>query len=103
MTQAQMPFSGSDPLQAIWGFIRRTGSMIAKFSIGALLIMAAGVAALATAMVGLILAMAAIILRSTAKRRMARAGGNPSASNAGNTGGDVLEARRTARGWTVDS
>ena len=79
---------------------RRVIALIAAFGVGVLVLMAAGVLAITTAIVGLIIAFVAMLLRAGAYRGAAKTV-RPQAKA---TPGDepVLEARRTARGWTVD-
>ncbi len=71
--------------------------LLARIVLGGLFIVAAGIVALATAGLGLLIAFAAIIMRlsRSGKRDGARPG--PQAAD-----GFVLEARRSARGWTVE-
>lgn len=84
-----------------FGSVKRAIALIAAFGVGALVLMAAGVLAIATAIVGVIIAFVAMLLRFGAwnKPVMRR---QEAASSAETRGEGVLEARRTARGWTVD-
>jgi len=80
------------------GSVKRALALIAAFGVGALVLVAAGVVAIATAIVGVIIAFVAMLLRFGAFRTSSRR-----ASPRHEMGADgVLEARRTARGWTVD-
>ena len=62
-----------------------------------LLVMTAGVVAIATAIAGLLLALAALVVRFASHRQRASA-----SEKTPETQGVVLEARRTSRGWTVE-
>ena len=79
--------------------VKRVIALIAAFVIGALVLMAAGVLAIATAIVGVIIAFVAMLLRFGAYRGPR---GRASREAASDEDGVVLDARRTARGWTVD-
>lgn len=85
-----------------FGSVKRVFALIAAFCVGALVLVAAGVLAIATAIVGVIIAFVAMFLRMGALRRSASAP-QPSAEPDHDGGPEtVLNARRTARGWTVD-
>lgn len=83
-----------------FGSVKRAVALIAAFGVGALVLVAAGVLAIATAIVGVIIAFVAMLLRFGAFRKPAMSG-RPDADTDTRSEG-VLEARRTARGWTVD-
>ena len=72
---------------------------MSRLALAVLIIFAAGFIAVATAFAGLFLAGVALILRYTKlrdpERRTATSGGTT-------TKGVTLEARQTARGWTVE-
>ncbi|MAP94806.1 MAG: hypothetical protein CMK07_07640 [Ponticaulis sp.] len=93
-------FSTGPKSGGFFGSIKRAIALIAAFGVGALVLMAAGVLAIATAIVGVIIAFVAMLLRFGAFKRSVRASASSSDAAGGNPG--VLEARRTARGWTVD-
>ncbi|MEO0883875.1 MAG: hypothetical protein AAFY34_14260 [Pseudomonadota bacterium] len=81
-------------------FLQRGWRLMGRLMLGGLFIIGAGIVALATAVLGLLIAFAAIILRFTRAgeatfRRRRRS------QSTGETG-FTLEARRTARGWTVE-
>jgi hypothetical protein len=83
---------------SIWSSIKRAIAIVATLCVAALVIMAAGIVAIATAIVGLIIAFAAMLMRAGAYKRPKTAKArSQTVSSEG-----VLEARRTARGWTVD-
>lgn len=86
---------------SFWSSIKRTFAVFATLCVAALVIMAAGVVAIATAIIGLIIAFAAMLLRAGAYRRPNIKTAAPRDASA--MTGNVLEARRTARGWTVDN
>lgn len=71
------------------------GLMVQVF-VGILLVAFAGVVALMTAFVGVMLAAAALVMRFAGGRRM----GTVAAT--GETEPMTLDARRTPRGWTVE-
>ncbi len=71
--------------------------LFARLGVGVLLILLAGIVASVTAIAGVILAMAALVLRFGARRRA------PVTIVTNDEGGAVtLEARHTPRGWTVE-
>ncbi len=75
--------------------LRRLGGFLARAGFGLFLIAAAVAALVATTVIGLMLALAAVFL--TFAHGMARKG-RRSADDA-----DTLEARRTADGWIIES
>lgn len=102
MIQAHITGSGFRQSGGFIGSVKRVIALIAALGIGALVLFAAGVVAIATALVGLIIAFVAMLLRLGVNRpapsvRTGHKGGSEPSSEDG-----VLEARRTARGWTVD-
>ena len=70
-------------------------SFVAKLAIAGLLILAAGILAVATAVVGLVIAGIALLLRF-----VGRTGPRRTKWREGNT--VTLEAHRTAHGWRVE-
>ena len=82
------------------GSVKRAVALIAAFGVGALVLMAAGVLAIATAIVGVIIAFVAMLLRFGAWKKPVMQTRNASEETRAPEG--VLDARRTARGWTVD-
>ena len=91
-------------LARMGGFLRRTGSFLSKAAVGTLIVVAAGFVALATAIAGLLIAIAALVMRlgGFARPEPAMARVNRPGSMGQGEAGTVLDARRTARGWTVD-
>ena len=89
-------------LSALSNSMRSTYRLIGRVALGGLAIIAAGTVAMAMAFLGLLIALAAVILRFTR-------GAGPSVKNrtgrrATDTadGGVILEARKTGQGWTVE-
>ncbi len=98
MTQAQASYSILDGTRRAARSAGNLASLVAKLAFGALLIVAAGVIAITTAIFGIIIAFFAILLSLIMK-----AGGAKTASpRDANGSNDILEARRTSHGWTVD-
>lgn len=85
----------------VLGSLKRGLALVAAFIVGALVLFAAGVIALATAIVGVVIAFVAMLIRFGAWNRSS--GSAPAEASMNETGESVLEARRTARGWTVDN
>ena len=78
------------------GTLRGGIALIVQVVIGMMLVMTAGIVAVMTAMAGLLLGAAALVMRFAGGRRM-----RPVHDvGAGET--VTLEARRTPRGWTVE-
>jgi hypothetical protein len=85
-----------DPLRfAPLGILRGFTGFLARIGIGLVLILVAGFVALFTAFLGLMLALAALVFRSSARRSAP-----VTTPDTGET--LTLEARRTPRGWTVE-
>ncbi|MCI4643248.1 MAG: hypothetical protein MRY64_00515 [Hyphomonadaceae bacterium] len=70
-------------------------SFMAKVAIATLLILAAGILAVATAIVGLVIAGIALLLRFVGR-------GGPRRTGWRENGTVTLEAHRTAHGWRVE-
>lgn len=101
MIQAQFFSNGMGQGGGFLGSVKRALALIAAFIVGALVLFAAGIVAVATAIVGVVIAFIAMLLRFGAYNgRQAR---QPAHAQKSEPGEIVLEARRTARGWTVDS
>lgn len=88
--------AGGDTLAAVSEAARRFMSASGKVFLAVMIVLSAGLLAVATAIAGLFLAAAAIVVRLTGSR------GSRSASPRSEGGTVTLEARRTARGWTVE-
>ncbi|MEZ5955386.1 MAG: hypothetical protein R3C13_13905 [Hyphomonas sp.] len=71
-------------------------SLLVQVMIGMMLVLTAGIVAVMTALAGVMLAAAALVMRFAGGRRM-----RPSPHPAGDEP-VTLEARRTPRGWTVE-
>ena len=78
------------------GAARSGISLFIQVTIGMLLVAAAGIFALMTAIAGLILAGAALVMRFSGTRSA------PAARSRSDDEPMTLDARRTPRGWTVE-
>ena len=95
-SESTAPSSAFDPRD--WLASLRAGlAVMLKVAMGGLVVIAAGILAVALAMVGMILAAVAVTYRivSGAPEKTVQ---EPSADG----DGMILEARRTAHGWTVE-
>lgn len=81
-------------------FLQRSWRFMGRLMIGGLIIVGAGIVALATAILGLLIAFAAVIIRFTSRGEPVFRRSNRTSSAQEND--FTLEARRTARGWTVE-
>ena len=84
---------------------RRGITLTGQLLFGVLVVIAAGVLAVATATIGLILALAAIIIGlASGRRRVFVFSSKQAQAKAQSTADDgvTLEARQTPHGWTVD-
>lgn len=98
MTEARLNRMGFGFTGNIWSQVRRGLALAATLGVGAVLVVVAGIVAVTTAIVGVLIALAAMLLRAGAyKAQPATVRAN---DNLGN--GEILDARRTARGWKVD-
>ena len=94
LNETKLPADGI--LESLMQNLRTGLSFMAKLAIATLLILAAGILAVATAIVGLVIASIALLLRF-----VGRAG--PRRPNWRESNGTVtLEAHRTAHGWRVE-
>ena len=95
-SETTAPSNSFDPRE--WLSSLRSGfAMMLKVIMGGLVVVAAGILAVALAMVGMILAAVAVSYRMVS--------GSPKQSEQSpSSGGEgiILEARRTAHGWTVE-
>ncbi|MEL7129797.1 MAG: hypothetical protein AAGK23_09635 [Pseudomonadota bacterium] len=97
-TAGQSPVFFSNLIDAI----RQGGRLMARLLLGGVLVLAAGIVALATTVLGLLIAMAALIFRFT-QNRPSMGSRSGSADTARTQSQPItLEARQTARGWTVE-
>lgn len=90
-TAPNTPFDARE----IMASIRAGFAMLLKVIMGGLVVIAAGILAVAVAMVGLILASAAVGYRLVSGQQRA-----PTTHEHGD--GIILEAKQTPRGWTVE-
>ncbi|MEO1476131.1 MAG: hypothetical protein AAFS13_07085 [Pseudomonadota bacterium] len=88
-------------LSSLASFFHRSWRLMGRLMLGGLFIVGAGIVALATAFLGLLIAFAAIIIRYTKGGEGLRPRGRRAASPDGSDD-FTLEARQTARGWTVE-
>lgn len=79
-------------------FLRMAGIWLSKAMLAVAIVFVAGVIAVATATVGIALAMAALLMRVFGNHRDQTTSVHEKADGAGLT----LEARKTPRGWTVE-
>lgn len=100
----------SDFMAAILAWFQPFFRLMGRIALGGLALVVAGILATTMALVGLLIAMAALIFRMTRGRArratyQARTPGGK-ARNAGLETGDsdgvILEARQTGHGWTVE-
>ena len=87
------PFSFNELIASL----RNGLAVMLKLIMGGMVVVAAGILAVAVAMVGLILAAVAVGYRMVSGSPVAQ-GASPAAEGEG----VILEARRTAHGWTVE-
>jgi len=90
-------------LTAIMAWFQSALRVIGRIALGGLALLAAGILAIAMAVIGVLITLAALIFRVTKgaphKARRAPAG---QAGQASPDGGVILEARKTGQGWTVE-
>jgi len=79
------------------GALRGSLALLIQVAIGMMLVVAAGIVALMTAIAGLMLGAAALVMRFAAGGRRTRRDHEAAGSES-----MTLEARRTPRGWTVE-
>lgn len=94
MVQTRAP---SDPVSSLFNALRMMVALGAQLLAGLMLILVAGLVALVTAIAGITLATAAIVMRLAASRKAQASQRAPQPE-----GAITLEARRTPRGWTVE-
>ena len=91
------------PLAGLLALLNKAGVLCRRIFLGGLFIVAAGIVAVATTFLGVILAIAAVLLRFSGRRgRMASPAGSASAKGAETSNPVTLEARQTGEGWTVE-
>lgn len=93
----------SSILDTMIGYIRSIFRLIGRVALGGLAIVAAGIVAAAMTVLGLLIAIAAVIFRFTGSAERARKTDRRDGSEqAAGEPGIVLEARKTGQGWTVE-
>jgi|GEM_PF-4695208 len=80
--------------------LRRMVSLAARVVFSVLLVLAAGIVAIATAVAGLLLALAALAVSLAGTRNRLRP--YPVPARGASAESVVLDARQTSRGWRVD-
>ncbi len=93
------PMSFAPVMDSLVDGARAAMGFVAKVLFAAFIIVAAGALAVATAMVGLVIAGFAIVFRMIGHGATRRGRGYDRSAAEGPV---TLEARRTARGWTVE-
>ena len=90
-------------LTAIVAWFQTALRVIGRIALGGLALLAAGILAMAMAVIGVLIAMAALIFRATkgGPQKPKQAQSRP-ADQVGPDGGVILEARKTGQGWTVE-
>ena len=101
MTANRSANSFTSLISSFGNWLRSASRVGGRIALGALAIMAAGIVALAMTVLGVLIALAALIMRLTRggvsprQRQDAREQQSPD-------GGVILEARKTGQGWTVE-
>ncbi len=105
--------SGQDAFAGFFSTLRQVGAWTARAFFGLFVVMAAGLALLATTIVGLIIALAALFLRagqgvsgksSSARTRFYRAKVfSKSTKPRKAQTGDTLDAHQTPDGWVIET
>jgi hypothetical protein len=95
------PLGYSDPFASLGRAAQRAGLWLGRAGFGLFLLLAAAAAVLATTFVGVLLAIAAVFLAFTQRRRrrLARVAARRARSHAD---AGTLEARRTPDGWVIE-
>jgi len=82
--------------QNMFDLLRRAGLFVTKGVVAVMIIIMAGIIAVATAAAGVALAVAAVLMGFFGQR------GNSTMHEHSDNGTVTLEARKTPRGWTVE-
>ena len=85
---------------SVLALLHRAGRLIRQIMLGGLFVVAAGIVAVATAFLGVLVTIAALTLRFSG-RKPAAARQNQSSRNT-DASPVTLEARQTGEGWTVE-
>lgn len=101
MTANRSANSFASLISNIGNWVRSAFRVGGRIALGGLAIMAAGIVALAMAVLGVLIALAALIMRLT------RGGASPHQRHTPHAqpnqdDGVILEARKTGQGWTVE-
>lgn len=100
MMTANSAGNPSNPLAPILAALKSAGRLIARVALGGLALVAAGIVAMAAALLGLLIALAALIFRFSPKRTVS--GRQYRARPSSTEDGIVLEAHKSGQGWTVE-
>lgn len=102
MTASSNLKSGYNLLNSGIYWLRSAFNLIGRIALGALVIFAAGIVAMAMAALGVLIALAALISRVSRPGAARPATHSYRASEASGEAGIILEARQTGKGWTVE-
>jgi len=93
-----------NPMASLTALLYKTGRLIRRVMLGGIFLVAAGIVALATAFLGILVAIAALMLRFSGRGPVsAKRGPTASGSQRDDQSEPVtLEARQTGEGWTVE-
>lgn len=98
MTLNQTHRANAAPLDVLIASLRRGLGVAGRIALGAFIILAAGILAVATAVAGLAIAAVALVIGLMGRIHLA--GRSHRRGRAGTS--MTLDARRTSRGWTVE-
>ena len=84
----------------VLALLHRAGRLIRQVLLGGLFIVAAGIVALATTFLGVLVAIAALIFRFSGRKPAAA--GSAHSTQSADSSPVTLEARQTGEGWTVE-
>jgi len=91
------------PLAGLLALLSKAGVLCRRIFLGGLFIIAAGIVAVATAFLGIIVALAALLLRFSGRRgHTPSQAGSTNSKTAEPSNPVTLEARQTGEGWTVE-
>lgn len=94
-----------NPMTSILTVLYKVGRVFRRILLGGLFVIAAGVVAVATTFLGVLVAVAALMLRIRVGSQAPAGGDAKGSSETGGKSGSVgvtLEARQTGEGWTVE-
>lgn len=93
-----------NPMESVLALLYKAGRLIRQVMLGGLFVVAAGVVAVATAFLGVLVTIAALVFRFSGRRPMSPKGaaGNARKNQDAQSAPVTLEARQTGEGWTVE-